>query len=48
LPSVSHDMAALLEDDTSPSQGDSKTRPGFVSRLAAQLSLVGATRHPAS
>jgi TPR repeat protein len=48
LPSVSRDMAALLEDDNSPSQGDSKTRPGFVSRLAAQLSLVGATRHPAS
>jgi TPR repeat protein len=48
LPGVAHDMAALLEDDTSPSQGDSKTRPGFVSRLAAQLSLVGATRHPAS
>jgi hypothetical protein len=48
LPGVAHDMAALLEDDTSPSQGDSKTRPGFVSRLAAQLSLVGATRHPVS
>jgi TPR repeat protein len=46
LPSVSHDMAALLEDDTSPSQSDSKIRPGFISRLTAQLSLVGATRHP--
>jgi TPR repeat protein len=48
LPGVAHDMAALVEDETSPSQGDSKTRPGFISRLAAQLWLVGATRHPAS
>jgi TPR repeat protein len=48
LPGVAHDVAALVEDETSTLQGDSKTRPGFVSRLAAQLSLVGATRHPAS
>lgn len=48
LPGVAHDIAALVEDETSPSQGDSKTRPGFISRLAAQLWLVGATRHPAS
>lgn len=48
LPDVAHDMAALDKDGTSRSQGDSKTRPGFISRLAAQLWLVGATRHPAS
>ena len=48
LPGVAHDMAALVEEETSPSQGDSKTRPGFISRLAAQLWLVGATRHSAS
>jgi TPR repeat protein len=48
LPSIAHDMAALVEDEASPSRGDSKTRPGFISRLGAQLWLVGATRHPAS
>lgn len=48
LPGVAHDMAALVEDETSPSPGDRKTRPGFLSRLAAQLWLVDATRHPAS
>jgi TPR repeat protein len=48
LPGVAHDVAALVEDETSTLQGDSKTRPGFVSRFAAHLSLVGATRHPAS
>jgi TPR repeat protein len=48
LPSVAHDMVALVEDETASSRGNSKTRPGFISRLAAQLWLVGATRHPAS
>jgi len=48
VPGVAHDMAALLEEEGSPSRGDSKTRPGLISRLAAQLWLVGATRHPAS
>jgi TPR repeat protein len=48
LPGVAHDMAALVEDETSPSQAESKTRPGFVSRLAAKLWLVGATRLPVS
>ena len=44
LPSVAHDMAALVGDESSPSRDDSRTRPGFISRLAAQLWLVGATR----
>jgi TPR repeat protein len=48
LPSIAHDMAALVADETSPPRGDTKTRPGFISRLAAQLWLVDATRHPAS
>jgi TPR repeat protein len=48
LPGVADDMAALVEDETSRSQDDSKTRPGFISRLTAQLWLVGGTRHPAS
>jgi hypothetical protein len=47
LPGVAHDMANLVEDETATSQGDSKSRPGFFSRLAAQLWLVGVTRHPA-
>jgi TPR repeat protein len=48
LPGVAHDVANLVEDETATSQGDSKSRPGFFSRLAAQLWLVSATRHPAS
>jgi hypothetical protein len=48
LPGVAHDMAALVEDETSTLQGDSKTRSGFIRRLAAQLWLMGATRHLAS
>jgi hypothetical protein len=43
LPGVAHDMAALVDNETSPSQDDR-----FISRLAAQLWLVDATRHPAS
>jgi TPR repeat protein len=41
LRGVARDMAKLLEDESMP-------RPGFFSRLAAQLWLVGATRHPVS
>ena len=50
LPSVAHEMAALVADETSPLQvqGDSKTSAGLISRLAAQLWLVDGTRHPAS
>jgi hypothetical protein len=48
LPSVAEDIANLVEDGTATSLGASKSRPGFFSRLAAQLWLVGATRHPAT
>jgi TPR repeat protein len=47
LPSVAHDLAVLVEDETSPSRGDSKMRPSFITRLVAQFWLVGDTRHPA-
>jgi hypothetical protein len=45
LPSVARDMAALVAEETSTPQGDSKTRPSFISRLAAQLWLVDAAPH---
>jgi TPR repeat protein len=41
-------MANLVRDETATAQSDRKTRPGFFSRLAAQLWLPDATRHPAS
>ncbi|OAE95909.1 hypothetical protein AYJ54_37075 [Bradyrhizobium centrolobii] len=44
LPGVAHDMANLVKDETATSQDDSQSRPGFISRLVAQLWLVGATR----
>jgi len=48
LPGVANELANLVEDGTATSQGDSKSPPGFFNRLAAQLWLVGTTRHPAS
>lgn len=48
LPDVAHEMAVLVEHGTGQLQGDSKKQQGFFSRLAAQVWLVGATRHPAS
>jgi TPR repeat protein len=48
LPNIAHDMGLLVADETSPPQGDRTTRPGVISRLAAHLWLVGASRHPAS
>jgi hypothetical protein len=46
--SVARDMADLVKDETTMVQRDSKTRSRFFSLLAAQLWLLGATRHPAS
>jgi TPR repeat protein len=46
--STAEDLANLLKDETTTAQTDRKTRPGFFSRLAANLWLLGATRHPAS
>jgi hypothetical protein len=46
--SIAEDMANLVEDEMATSQSDGKTRPGFFSRLSAQLWLLNATRHPAS
>jgi TPR repeat protein len=48
LPATAEDMAKLVEDEMRPAQGDSETRPGFFSRLAAQLWLLGAARHSVS
>jgi hypothetical protein len=46
--STAEDLANLVKDETATAQSDRKTRPGFFSRLAAQLWLLDATRHPAS
>jgi hypothetical protein len=46
--SVAGEMADLVKDETAIVQSDSKTRPRFFSRLAAQPWLSGATRHQAS
>jgi hypothetical protein len=45
--STAEDMANLVEGEKATAQSDRKTRPGFFSRLAAQLWLLNAT-HPAS
>jgi TPR repeat protein len=45
---VAEDMAGLVDDEKATAQSDGKTRPGFFRRLAAQLWLLDATRHPAS
>jgi TPR repeat protein len=46
--SVAEDVANLLKDEPTTAHNDNKTRPGFFSRLAAQLWLMGAARSPAS
>ena len=46
--SVAGDLADLVKDETATAQSDSKTQSRFFSRLAAQLWLLGATRHQAS
>jgi hypothetical protein len=46
--STAKDMADLVKDETAAVQSDGKSPPGFLSRLAAQLWLLNATRHPAS
>jgi TPR repeat protein len=47
--STAEDMANLVEGEKkATAQSGKKTRPGFFSRLAAQLWLLDDTRHPAS
>ena len=46
--STAEDMANLVEGEKATEQSDRKTGPGFFNRLAAQLWLLNAARHPAS
>jgi tetratricopeptide (TPR) repeat protein len=46
--STAEDMANLVKDETATSPSERKTGPGLFNRLAAQLWLLDATRHPAS
>ncbi len=46
--STAKDMADLVEGEKATAQSDGKARSGFLGRLAAQLWLLNATRHPAS
>jgi TPR repeat protein len=46
--SVAGDLADLVKDETAAVQSDGKTQSRFFSRLAAQLWLLGPTRHQAS
>jgi TPR repeat protein len=48
LSSVADEMMNLIKDDMALARSSNEARSGFLGRLAAQLWLLGAARHPAS